>query len=171
MISVKDDRQLQAVILAMKVLPRELRPEIYKRTRENILPDWNESINEKLSAAPNTKFNFALLKGRRVSVGTQGVGVHAATSRKKLSKKSTLSPTTAYHLAELGANPRKAEVHGRRGTTRYRYTRMVNTGMSKRVSYGRFAYRTASEIVTKSVNLWVKTVVDVMYEAFEKGSK
>lgn len=169
MLSVFGSRELQAVVLAMKQTENSLRPEIYKRTRESILPDWTGRISEELSSYPFAKFNNALLKNQRVAVGTQGVAVQAATSSRAIRKGSTLTPAAYYHLAEFGANPQVVPVQGRRGATRYEYKRTVNTGMLRRNRNGRFAYKVAPEIVSRSVAMWVQTVVQVMREAVEKG--
>ena len=171
MISVEGSRELQAVILALKTTSKELRPEMYKRTRESILPDWEGGINDKLGAYGATRFNVALLKGTRVKVGTQGVAVLAAQSRRKISKGSTLTPQEHYYLAEYGASPKVVPVNGRRGNTRYNYKRTVNTHTLRPARKGRFANPTAGEIVSRSVALWVKTVVQVMNGAVEKGEK
>lgn len=171
MISVEGSRELQAVILALKTTSKDLRPEMYKRTRESILPDWEGGINDKLGTYGATRFNVALLKGTRVRVGTQGVAVLAAQSRRKISKSSTLTPAQHFYLAEYGATVKTVPVRGRRGDTNYNYKRRVNTGMLGRARKGRFANPTASEIVSRSVSLWVKTVVQVMNEAVEKGEK
>lgn len=172
MISVKGSRELQAVVLALKVVDQNLRPEMYARTRQHILPDWTSSIQERINARDNSKLHTALLmKGTRVGVGTQGVNVTAAASTKAIRKGSTLSPAGNFYLAEFGANPKEVNVRGRRGGTQYEYQRKVNTGFLSRSRKGRFAYRAADEIISRSVALWVQTVVQVINEAVEKGAK
>lgn len=172
MISVKGSKELQAVVLAMKVVDKDLRPEMYARTRQHILPDWTTSIQKRIDVRENSKLHTALLmKGTRVGIGTQGVNVTAAASTKAIRKGSTLSPAGNFYLAEFGANPKEVEVRGRRGATQYAYRRKVNTGFLSRSRKGRFAYRAADEIVTRSVALWVQTIVQVINEAIEKGAK
>lgn len=169
MISVEGSRELQAVVLALKQLDKSLRPEMYKRTRESILPDWQKGIAEKIGMQPHARFNTAMLKGQRVAVGTQGVSVVAASSGRAIRKGSTLKPGQDFYLAEFGASPKVVQVNGRRGDTRYTYNRKVNTGMLDRRRKGRFAYKTANEIVSRSVAMWVQTVVQVTREAVEAG--
>lgn len=170
MLSVKGSRELQAVVLALKSVETELRPEMYRRTREKILPDWAGGIQEKINAKPYAKVNTALLmKGTRVAVGTQGVDVLAAQSTRPVSRGSTLTPKQNWAAAEFGTKPRKATIRGRRGDTRYDYQRTIMTGFLPNNRKGKFAFRTAEEIVTRSVAMWVQTVVQVMNEAVEKG--
>ena len=143
---------------------------MYQRTREHILPDWQGGIQDKINARSYAKVNSALLmKGTRVAVGTQGVDVLAAQSNRPISKGGTLVPSKNWAAAEFGAKPRKATINGRRGSTNYRYQRTIMTGFLPNNRKGKFAFRTAEEIVTRSVAMWVQTVVQVMNESIEKG--
>lgn len=170
MISIKGSRELQAVVLALKAVDRTLRPEMYARTRQHILPDWTEGINDKVSQNSSYgRLTTRLLKGQRVEVGTQGITVVAGASTRPIRKGSTLTPAINYYLAEFGATPRVAEVNGRRGNTRYSYQRKINTGFQKRNKKGYYAYPTAGRIIYRSVSLWVQSVVQVINEAVDKG--
>lgn len=171
MLSVKGSKQLQAVVLALKTTEPKLRPEMYARTRQKILPDWTTGIQEKINAKPYAKLNTALLKGQRVAVGTQGVSVLAAQSSKGVRSGSTLTPRENWAAAEFGAKPREAVIRGRRGSTQYTYRRKIMTGFLPNNRKGKFAFRQAEEIVSRSVALWVQTVVQVISEAVEEGEK
>ena len=169
MLSVKGSKQLQAVVLALKIAEPKLRPEMYARTREKILPDWTTGIQEKINAQPYSKVNTALMKGQRVSVGTQGVNVLAAQSSRPVRPGSTLTPRQNWAAAEFGTKPRIELIRGRRGDTQYQYRRRIMTGFLANNRKGKFAFRQAEEIVSRSVAMWVQTVVQVMREAVEKG--
>lgn len=171
MLSVKGSKQLQAIVLALKTVEPNLRPEMYARTRQHILPDWTSKIQERINAQPYSKLNTALMKGQRVSVGTQGVSVLAAQSTKGVSKGSTLTPAKNWAAAEFGTKPRVAQISGRRGETQYGYQRRIMTGFLANNRKGKFAFRTAEEIISRSVALWVQTVVQVISEAVEEGEK
>jgi hypothetical protein len=172
-LSVKGSRELQAVVLALKIAAPKLRPEMYARTRQKILPDWTTGIQEKINAKPYSKLNSALLKGQRVSIGTQGVTVLAAQSSRPIRSGSTLIPSNreeyGWPAAEFGAKSRVANIRGRRGATQYQYSRKIMTGFLPNNRKGKFVFRQAEEIVTRSVAMWVQTVVQVMREAVEKG--
>jgi hypothetical protein len=168
-LSVKGSKQLQAVVLALKIAEPKLRPEMYRRTREKILPDWTTGIQEKINAKPYAKLHTALMKGQRVSIGTQGVSVLAAQSSRPVRPGSTLTPRQNWAAAEFGTKPREELIRGRRGATQYQYRRKIMTGFLANNRKGKFAYRQAEEIVSRSVAMWVQTVVQVMREAVEEG--
>jgi len=168
-ISVKGSKELQAIVLALKTVDKTLRPEMYARTRQHILPDWTTGIQERINAQPYSKVNTALMKGQRVSVGTQGVSVLAAQSSKAVSPGSTLTPRQNWAAAEFGTKPREVVVRGRRGSTQYNYRRKIMTGFLPNNRKGKFAFRQAEEIISRSVAMWVQTVVQVISEAVDKG--
>jgi hypothetical protein len=171
MLRVEGSRELQAVILALKLLDKTLRPELYKRTREKILPEWRDTIMDNLSRDGFPVLESRLiLKNTKVSVGTQGISLGAATSVRK-AVSGGLKPSQDYYLAEFGADPRVAEIKGRRGTTTYYYKRMINTGFKRRTQRGRYAYKAGAEIAARAVALWVESVVQIVYESFEKGER
>ena len=171
MLSVKGSKQLQAVVLALKVVEPKLRPEMYARTRQKILPDWTTGIQERINAQPYSKVNTALLKGQRVAVGTQGVSVLAAQSSKAVRPGSTLNPRENWGAAEFGTKPREQLIRGSRNGNRYLYRRKIMTGFLPNNRKGKFAFRQAEEIITRSVAMWVQTVVQVISEAVEEGEK
>lgn len=171
MLSVKGSKQLQAVVLALKTVEPKLRPEMYARTRSKILPDWTTGIQEKINAKPYAAVNTALMKGQRVAVGTQGVSVLAAQSNRPVRPGSTLTPSKNWAAAEFGTKPREALIRGRRGDTQYAYRRKIMTGFLPNNRKGKFAFRQAEEIVSRSVAMWVQTVVQVISEAVEEGGK
>ena len=142
---------------------------MYARTRQHILPDWTTGIQERINAKPYSKVNTALMKGQRVSIGTQGVSVLAAQSTRPIRPGSTLTPKENWAAAELGTKPREVLVRGRRGQTQYAYRRRIMTGFLANNRKGKFAYRQAEEMITRSVAMWVQTVVQVISEAVDKG--
>jgi hypothetical protein len=142
---------------------------MYARTRQHILPDWTTGIQERINAQPYSKVNTALMKGQRVSVGTQGVSVLAAQSSKAVRPGSTLTPRQNWPAAEFGTKPREVVVRGRRGSTQYNYRRKIMTGFLPNNRKGKFAFRQAEEIISRSVAMWVQTVVQVISEAVDKG--
>jgi hypothetical protein len=169
-LSVQGSKQLQAIVLALKTVDKELRPEMYRRTREKILPDWRGGIAEKINARPYANLHAALLlKGTRVGVGTQGVEVHAATNSKPVRAGSTLTPQENWQAAEFGTKPRPFTIQGRRGETQYAYQRRIMTGFLPNNRKGKFAFKTGKEIVSRSVAMWVQTTVQVISEAVETG--
>lgn len=165
MISIYDSKEIQAVVLSLKLCSADLRKEIYKRTREQVLPEWNEAIATQLGSQPNSAMGAKLiLKNTRVKIGAQELVLQAATKGTKTTS-GGLIPNEYYYLAEFGAAPRVAEVWGRRGNTRYNYRRKVNTWSKGRVKHGRFAYKAAGEMGYRAVALWVSSTVQIFTEA------
>lgn len=143
---------------------------MYARTRQHILPDWTTSIQKRIDVRPNPKFHTALLmKGARVNIGTQGIAAIAASSTRPISKGSTLTPAENWPGAEFGAREKRVTVFGRRGETNYNYVRRINKQYLDRNRKGKFVFRAAEEIVSRSVALWVQTIVQVISEAVDKG--
>lgn len=146
---------------------KELRKDIYKRTRQAILPEWRESLASEIGG---DKFAAQmLLRNTRVGVG-QTLSLHAAT-RTRATVSGGLAPDPYWYLAEFGANPKVVLVKGRRGETRYDYRRKVNTGLKPRTRDGRYAYAAGDKIIKRVLSLWIQTTFRTLNEAFEAGEK
>jgi hypothetical protein len=162
-----ESKELQAAIIGLKLVDKELRREIIKRSRELILKDWNSAIGEEISTVGGDIYATRLtMKNTRVKVGTQGFTLQAATRSKKQTS-GGLIPSKQYYLAEFGANPKVVPVNGRRGNTRYEYKRMVNTGFQKRTKNGRYGYKAAGKIMTRAIALYTQTALQMIYKAFD----
>ena len=166
-VSVWDSKEIQAAILGLKIVGKDLRREIIKRSREQILGEWDSSIADNISARGGDIYATRLtMKNTRVKVGTQGFTLEAAT-RTKAQTSGGLIPATQYHLAEFGATPRVVPVNGRRGATNYQYNRTVNTGFQKRSKRGRYAFKAAGTMMNRFIAMYVQTSIQMIYEAFE----
>ena len=164
-VSVWDSKELQGAIYAMKIASAGLRKEIYKRTREKVLPEWTEAVATEVGSKRFSSLGYALsMKATRVAVSQENIRLNAATSTRK-STTGGLIPARHYYLYEFGAAPRMAEVHGRRGETRYNYKRKVNTGLPPKTKYGRGAYKAANKIGTRALALWVSSIVQIYNDA------
>jgi hypothetical protein len=166
-VSVWDSKEIQAAILGLKIVGKDLRREIIRRSREQILGEWDSSIADNISARGGDIYATRLtMKNTRVKVGTQGFTLEAATRTKKQTS-GGLIPATQYHLAEFGANPKVVPVNGRRGATNYQYKRTVNTGFQKRTKNGRYAFKAAGTMMNRFIAMYVQTSMQMIYEAFE----
>lgn len=162
-----ESKELQAAILALKIVQKDLRKEILKRTRELILNDWTQSIGDEISTVGGDIYATRLtMRNTRVKVGTQGFTLQAATRNTKATSGGLISGTH-YYLAEFGANPKEVPVQGRRGNTRYQYKRTVNTGFQKRVKNGRYAFKASGKIMNRTIALYAQTCIQMVYKAFE----
>lgn len=162
-----ESKELQAAIIGLKLVQKDLRSEIIKRSRELILKDWNKAIGEEISTVGGDVYATRLtMRNTRVKVGTQGFTLEAATRSKKQTS-GGLIPSSQYYLAEFGADKKVVPVQGRRGTTRYEYKRTVNTGFQRRTDQGRYAYKAAGKIMTRAIALYTQTALQMIYKAFE----
>lgn len=162
-----ESKELQAAIIGLKLVDKDLRREIIKRSRELILKDWDKAIGEEISTVGGDVYATRLtMRNTRVKVGTQGFTLEAAT-RTKAQTSGGLIPSKQYYLAEFGADKKVVPVQGRRGTTRYNYKRTVNTGFQRRTDKGRYAYKAAGKIMTRAIALYTQTTLQMIYKAFD----
>lgn len=162
-------KELQAAVLGLKIVEKDLRKEILKRSRELILNDWNDAVSDEISMVGGDVYATRLtMRNTRVKVGTQGFALQAATRGTKATSGGLIS-SVHYYLAEFGADKKVVPVNGRRGATNYQYKRTVNTGFQRRVKNGRYAYKAAGKIMTRTIALYTQTTIQMIYKAFEGG--
>lgn len=167
-VTVWDSKELQATILALKIVGRDFRKEILKRTRELILNDWSTAVADEISVVGGDIYATRLtMRNTRVKVGTQGFTLEAATRGTKATSGGLIS-SKHYYLAEFGADKKVVPVNGRRGNTTYQYKRTVNTGFQRRVKNGRYAFKAAGKIMNRALALYTQTTIQMVYEAFER---
>ena len=167
-VTVWDSKELQATILALKIVGKDFRKEILKRTRELILKDWDSAVADEISAVGGDIYATRLtMRNTRVKVGTQGFTLQAATRGTKATSGGLIS-SEHYYLAEFGADKKVVPVNGRRGATSYQYKRTVNTGFQQRVKNGRYAFKAAGKIMNRALALYTQTTIQMVYEAFER---
>lgn len=163
-------KELQAAILGLKIVEKDLRKEILKRSRELILKDWTDAVSDEISMVGGDVYATRLtMRNTRVKVGTQGFTLQAATRGTKAVSGGLIS-SQHYYLAEFGADKKVVPVNGRRGNTRYEYKRTVNTGFQRRVKNGRYAFKAAGKIMTRTIALYTQTTIQMIYKAFQGGS-
>ena len=163
-----ESKELQATILALKIVGKDLRKEILKRTRELILKDWNGAVADEISTVGGDIYATRLtMRNTRVKVGTQGFTLQAATRGTKATSGGLIS-SKHYYLAEFGADKKVVPVNGRRGATSYQYKRTVNTGFQRRVKNGRYAFKAGGKIMNRALALYTQTCIQMVYEAFER---
>lgn len=166
--TVWDSKELQATILALKIVGKDLRKEILKRTRDLILKDWDSAVADEISTVGGDIYGTRLtMRNTRVKVGTQGFSLQAATRGTKATSGGLIS-SKHYYLAEFGADKKVVPVNGRRGNTSYQYKRTVNTGFQRRVKNGRYAFKAAGKIMNRALALYTQTTIQMVYEAFER---
>lgn len=156
MLDVRDSRELQATILALRQAQREIRTGINKEARSRIRPLWQAELGRR---ARDEMTRRIIVAGARATASDRGVTMHAATSRRPLS--GGLVPATEWAGAEFGARTRRVEVTQRsRAGNDYTRPLTINRQFPGRQQDGMVAFDAASEVGTRLVALWVHTVVD-----------
>ena len=160
MLDVSKSPELQAAIYAMKSADRGLRLGIYATARERMVPLWVPELEKRAA----TDFDRAVIvKGARVSVGTEGFNVLAAQSGKALA--GGFVPNLQWYADEFGARRHKVTFTQRsRKGTRYERTETVGRQLPGRVKDGRIGFASASAIGTQLVGVWVVAIVDTYRE-------
>src|ERR1700754_4090274 len=97
MLKVGDDSRLDAVILGLKLVERDVRNRINRTTRAELKPIWQQEMARQLSG--KDRFTRTVL-GKGLVSGGNPPTLRAATSRRALS--GGLVPDTDYFLAEFG---------------------------------------------------------------------
>ena len=171
MLDVRDHRELQAVVLAIKAANRDLRKELNRRTRETLNPVWKSVVADHLSGRDH--LSTMLLAGVRVAAGNPARAM-AAQSRRGLGKGKRLVPSRDYYIAEFGVDRSKRTTYerkNRKGGGTHKVTRRVNVGKPRRVPEGRVVYPAFAEVGPRMVSLWVQTIVRTYHDAAEgKGA-
>lgn len=164
-ISVHGSKQLQAIILAMKVLDRETKKILRRETKAMVDPEWRKAVTEHAS----TRLEHRVLADTaRVRVSDQNVTLSSATVGRSLS--GGLKPSTHYYLPEFGADrsqERTYDARSRKGTA-YQVTRHTTRQFRPRNRKGYVVYPAAADIIPRIAALWTQTIVRGIHEAFEK---
>lgn len=156
MLDVRKSPTLQAAVLGVHQANREIRTNINKNTRKQARPLWSQAL---ASRAAGTRQNRVLVAGAKVTVSARGIGVRAATSSRPLS--GGLVPSTEWHGDEFGMqNQKRSHTQKSRKGTSYTLTRMTGRQFKGRKKHGYVAFDAASEVGTRLVGIWVKTIVD-----------
>jgi hypothetical protein len=163
-ISVRDSDELRAVVLAFKVLPRALRTEINKATRETLNPIWQEEVRERLVSPMDAR---VLGAGVRVKAGNPPV-VQAATSTRAIGRTRRLRPASSWQAWEFGAADTVTTYRrtSTKGTT-HTVKRHTRRGLPPRTRDGRVIHPAYRAAVPRMASRWVQGVVRLIHEAAE----
>lgn len=166
MISVKDHRELTAVVLAMKAADKTLRGEINRATVQMGSQVWPQLVAANATTHLDTK---VLAVGARVKGGNPPVAM-AANSRRAVGSAKRLVPATAYPAWEFGVGNRNAysryQRKSKKGGT-HTVERRTMRGLPSRTPKGRVVWPAFADLAPRMVSLWVQIVVKKYAEAAE----
>lgn len=165
MLKVGDDSRLEAVVLGLKLLDREVRNRVNRATRAELKPIWQQELARH---SKGDTFTTRIIGKGLVQGGNPPV-MKAATSRRPL-RPGGVVPDRDYFLAEFGAYSTLYSTYQRRSQNGGTHTvkRRTMLGLPKTVRSGRVAYPAASGVAPRMASLWVQIFVRTVYEAIEE---
>lgn len=164
-IDVKASRELQAVLLAVRQVPKELQAQIRQQTKAMLAPEWQKAMREH---AQTRLEHRVLADTARVSVSNQNVRISAAGLKK--SATSGLNPSVVGRAVEFGANRESYSTYSRKsgkGGT-HKVKRRTRRHLRPANGSGYVFYPAAANIIPRLAALWVQTTVRTLAEAFER---
>lgn len=157
MLDIKGSRELQATVLALRQAQREIRVDINKTARSRIRPLWQSAVSGRAGTRLEQR---VIAAGTRANASDRGVALYAAT--RGIALRGGLAPSIEWPGVEFGSRSKTSKEftqRSRRGRT-YRRTMVVGRQFKGRQPHGMVAFDAASEVGTKLVAMWVRTVVD-----------
>jgi hypothetical protein len=160
-IDVRDSRELQAAVLGLKVIDRDLAKDIRRATVDTMSPVWRSRVDVLARTHQDRK---VLLAGARIAGGNPPAAL-AGTSARRL--KGGGRPQDLAARLEFGSNSRNAyrAYTGKspRGKA-YPVRRRTQRQLPPRFPRGRVAYPALAEMAPRMVSLWVQLVVRRVYQ-------
>lgn len=163
-IDVRNSKELQATILALKLMEKTASANIRKWTRQLMLPEWQKGLRER---ARSRAQNRVLVDTARVTVSNQNVSLKSATIGRSLV--GGLNPKTEWAAFEFGADREKTTTYEAiRGNKRFKVTRRTRRQLPSRSRSGWVVFPTAADLIPRLASLWYQTTIRSLYEAFER---
>lgn len=166
MISVGDSRELQAVVLGLKAMSRDLRNEINRATTAELGPLWKSLV--QVHASRHTD-SLILAKGARLSGGNPPT-LYAAQSSKALGAGKRLIPNRDYAGYEFGADRdaySRYERRNRKAGGFHVVERRTMRGLRPRRRTGYVVYPAIQDFAPRLASMWVQLVMRRTYDTFE----
>jgi len=162
-ISVFESPQLQATMLALRGMDRELAAQIRKATKTVTVNEWRAA----LAPHATTPLEKTVLVGSaRVAVTNKNVSLKSGQLAKKLSSGAPLYSLTRG--TEFGSTPRQITTSSSTGKS---YKRSTGAPFRARKQTGYVAYPAAADVIPRIAALWVATVVRTFHEALDEGAQ
>jgi hypothetical protein len=167
-ISIFSSKELQAVLLAMRSLDKDLAKQLRQQTKAVVGPEWTKAVRENAQTRLEQR---VLADTARVAVSNQNITLKSAGVGRRLS--GGLLPKESAYAIEFGAD-RFAPGQGRtyqstskRGNKYTIHNRNTVGQLRPRNKKGYVVYPAIAEVVPRIASLWVQTVMRGVHEAFE----
>jgi hypothetical protein len=159
-------REFQAVVLALRLMGKELRKDINTATRTTLNPTWKALVEMHAQRHQDTKI---LVPGARIAAGNPPAAIGASGNK---SLKGGGTPNMLGHAFEFGSVNRNVvrtyDRKSKNGGT-HTVTRHTQRQLPAATRHGRVIYPAFADFAPRMVSLWVQIVVRKTHEAFEKG--
>ena len=165
-IDARSSRELQAVILALKVMDKELSSQITKHTRALSQEEFRKAMAEQ---AETRLEHRVLVDTARVAVSTQNITLTSASVGRPLS--GGLNPKTQFGGVEFGANRNQVQTYSRKSKNggRHQVTRHTSNQLRWRKRGGYVFYPAVNKnFIARVFRMWAQTTVRTLAEAFEE---
>lgn len=166
--SVESSRQLQAAVLGLRLMDKDLRRDIHKATRDTMNPVWQGLVK---AAAVSPGEEAVLVPGSRIAAGNPPAA-RAASSSRRLSGGAVAEELR--NAMEFGTSDREKVTtytrRNRRTGGTHKVTRHTRRQLPVRRPNGYVVYPSFAKIAPRMASLWTQIVVRKTHEAFEKGS-
>jgi hypothetical protein len=177
-LSIRQARPLQAVVLAMKLADRDLRKRINGATRDTLNPVWRRAVDERTRDRVDQR---VFGTGTRIAAGNPPSAV-AGSSRRRLP--GGLTPVESWRAWEFGAvggassfteYPRAAYTRRQDGRSVQvragRVRRRTLVQVPSRHPNGRVLYPAFAELAPRVAALWAQIVVQQYAQALEAAGE
>lgn len=154
---------MQAVLLSLRVAPREVRRNVRRYTKELIEPEYQRRMRERATA--NRAQARVIGGGARIAVSDQNVRMRTAASVRPLS--GGLVPKSTGSALEFGAKPRKSRYYRTTKGTRHVVTRDTTAQLPRFRKRGWAFWPTVSELTPRIAALWAQTAIRTVHDALE----
>lgn len=157
-IDVRESRELQAALLALQTVGKEVKAQVRKWTRQVVLPEWKKGLEQRAVSRLDTK---VLVKSSSVQVRDTNVVLRSGAKGKL---KDITKPVefgtdrdswTEYQGRSPKGKPYKVKRHTKRQLAWHRRE-------------GRVVYPTANDLIPRVASLWVQTVIRTFHEHMER---
>lgn len=167
-ISVFASKELQAVLLAMRSLEKDLAKQLRQQTKAVVGPEWTKAVRENAQTRLEQR---VLADTARVAVSNQNVTLKSAGVGKRLS--GGLLPKESAYAVEFGADrfqPGQGRTYGSTSIKGKKFTvhnRNTVGQLRPRNKKGYVVYPAIADVIPKIASLWVQTIMRGLHEAFE----
>lgn len=156
-INVRESRELQAALLALASVPREVRAQVRRHTKAMAEPEWKAGVAKRAVSKLDQK---VLVATARVQVRDTNVVLRsgAVGKLKPLTKPVEFGADRDSWTTYQGRSPKGA---------RFKVKRHTQRQLAWRRPKGRVVYPTAEELIPRFASLWVQTIIKTFYDALE----